>query len=314
MFRQNFSEFDFMKYGASCVAVLGGMVVATTGMATASGFKEYLNEPLESPVETLRTDLSYSGEARLAKGSDRIGNISVFQSDFNYSLTFEPSKTFSYELGLFYERFSLAVPDGGLTPSTLQSVGVSFGTKWQFADKWTLQAAAFPGLYSDFRDISFSDVRVTFYVGVSYAVSRDLQWVAGLIADPNGDIPVLGGIGARWKFAEKWTLVAILPKPAVEYQVSETLTAYFRGTLLGSSYRVAKDFGQTHGRPDLDDALVTYREIRVGTGFRCSVGKRLVSELEGGWTINRRFAYREQHLQLNGRGAPYVAGTLRFSF
>ena len=84
------------------------------------------------------------------------------------------------------------------------------------------------------------------------------------------------------------------------------VTFFAGATFSGGTYVVADDFGSRRGRSDLDAQPVDFQEVRVGGGLRYTFNDRLGIELGGGWTVDRRYHFRERHLLLNGDGAPYV--------
>ena len=63
------------------------------------------------------------------------------------------------------------------------------GFDYELSDQWLLRLEARPGLYSDFEDISFSDVNVPLIIGGTYLIDSSLQWIVGMLVDPWSDIP-----------------------------------------------------------------------------------------------------------------------------
>src|ERR1051325_4433342 len=74
--------------------------------------------------------------------------------------------------------------------------------------------------------------------------------------------PVLTG-----SFRPQWVLNAVMPTPRLEYEMNRYLSLYAGATMKEASYRVDEDFGDSHGISRLNNAILTYSEIRTGAGF-----------------------------------------------
>lgn len=260
------------------------------------------------------TGFSYSAPADLSIGTVNTGEMDAFHSDFSYLLRFKTSDTYAWGAGFAWERSGFGLPAGVPLPNTVNALTLKFQNDWQFADQWNLRIDVRPGLFSDLQDIDGGDFNAPLTIGLAYAQSKTLMWVAAANVDLQRDIPIIGGLGVRWQFAEDWTLSLLLPKPTLEYQVSPAATVYVGGELMGGAYRVAEDLGTRTGRPNLNDEIVSYREIRVGGGVRARLGQSVTANVEGGWVVDRRFTYEDADLQLNGDGALYFGLSLNARF
>jgi hypothetical protein len=92
----------------------------------------------------------------------------------------------------------------------------------------------------------------------------------------------------------------------LEYTPSRAWTFYVGGELQGGSYRLAEDFGNEHGRPELNGDKFAYREIRALGGVRWALARSLRLSLEAGYAADRRFEFREADWEFQARGAPFV--------
>jgi hypothetical protein len=286
--------------------------LATLGAAAQTG------SPITPPDTTSRHDyraeVSYAAPSRISLGSARLGDIDTFQTRLSYIATTRTSSNFSWRAGVAWDRYRFDIPAGAPLPSTVHALALKLGTDWRLNDRWSFQFEVSPGLYSDFADINLNDVDSPFALMATYSVNRDLQFFARANVTFRGEFPVMGGPGVRWKFADRTTLWLTLPKPRIEYALNPGLTLYAGGELRSGVFRVGEHLGTRHGRPNLDDANLNYREIRAGAGTRWQIAKKLALTAEGGWLIDRRFHFRDQDLQLNGDGAPYFQLGLNGSF
>lgn len=249
---------------------------------------------------------SYSAPADISRGTANLGEMDAVEFSLRYSARFQVNESYSYSIGLDYERWGFGLAPGLQVPNTLQGVSLVFGNRWKFADKWAVAVSARPGLYSDFDEITGDDVSVPVSVVFSYDVNPKLQLMFGANFQSGRDIPVLPAIGAVWKPDDKWTVSLILPRPSVSYAFDDKLSVFAGGELTGGAYTVGDNFGTRVGDPSLNGERLTYREIRAGGGVRYDFSKKLRLEVEGGWVIDRRFVYDDRKLQFNGDGAPYV--------
>jgi len=258
-------------------------------------------------VQRVSTSFTYSAPATLSIGSVQAGNMDTLRTDLRYSWLHKTSDEYSLGLGLGWERLGFGLPGGVPLPNTVQSLSLNFENNWKFAERWALRFSARPGIYSDMEEIGSRDFNMPMLVGLSYSPRADLSWVAAFNVDARRDLPVVGGLGVRWQFAEAWTLSLLLPKPTLEYQACSKATVFVGGELTGGAWRVSENLGTRTGSPAVNDQMVSYREIRAGAGVRTKVGERLNVILEGGWVIDRRFVYDKANLLFNGKGAPYVS-------
>jgi len=61
------------------------------------------------------------------------------------------------------------------------------------------------------------------------------------------------------------------------------------GDFRGDTYRVSHDFGTRRGNPELDNAIVDFKKIRVGAGFFMEYQTLLEVNLHGGYMVDRAF-------------------------
>lgn len=262
---------------------------------------------------TVTAEANYSFPSRISLGGGRSDDMDTFQHRLTYYANFPQNEAFQWRGGLDWQRFWFDVSSGAPLPDYLQSISVPLGMTWKFHEKWQLSGQIWPGIFSDFEDISEDDLRAPLTAALSYLQRPGLTWLAGFNFDHTRDFPIFGFVGVRWRFAERWNLSVIFPRPRLEYRATDNLRFYASMALAGGSYQVGEDFGTKHGAPRLDNERVSYREIRVGPGIRYRMG-RVSAELEGGWVVDRRFKYPDEDVLFNGDGTGYVRVSLSGSF
>jgi len=291
---------------------LAGGVLGGLGALQAQSYPATASH--EVAADSYRVDyygtVSYGGEGDVAVGDQRLGKLSLIHARAGAMANFQTSDRYAWRAGLDWQRFSFGTPNPSLMPNTLIGTALKLGNQWSFARDWSLRVDLSPGIYSDFEEVRWDDVNMPASVSVAYNVSPALQLMAAVNVDPRGEYPVLGGFGLRWNFSEDGTLYLMAPRPRIEYAFSTHWAGFVGADFVGGTFRVAEDFGRRHGRPELDNSLLSYREFRVGGGLRWLFSPALNLTLEGGWVLDRRFKYFDQHLMLNGDGAPYVQAVI----
>jgi len=208
-------------------------------------------------------------------------------------------------LGAEWERFSFGFPDSAPLPDTLQAVSLVLGLDTQLSDSILLRFQAQPGFYGT-DHFESQDVNIPFVIGGTYIYSPDLQLVLGIGVDIERKFPVLPGGGVRWKIARQWVLNAVLPTPRLEFALNKDLTFYAGGTVKETNFRVDDRFGSARGIPRLNQAVLTYGEIRTGAGAAWRVSSVITLSAEAGYQPYRDFDfYRADVRYHQDGGAPY---------
>jgi hypothetical protein len=306
-----------LALGSAC-AVPAQDAVTDTAPAAAPVDRQ-LNRFLLPPGEpgyrgTLEVSGTYVPGSGIRLGSAEFDDLSTTRTTARYLGAWISGGPVNWSVGGEWERFGFDTPANSLLPDSLQSVTLSLGVNWRFGERWAFLAETSPGIYSDFEDLSAEDLNAPTIAGLAYAVSARLQLFFQLSIDPRRDIPVVGGPGVRWQFADQWALSILLPRPRIEYQPNRQWLFYAGGEIVGGAYQLGESYGTERGRPDLDDTNMTYREIRAGAGAVWTLPGGFRLEGAGGWTFDRRFVVDERNLQWNGDGAPYFRLFLSYRY
>ncbi|HEV2840488.1 MAG TPA: DUF6268 family outer membrane beta-barrel protein [Chthoniobacterales bacterium] len=218
-------------------------------------------------------------------------------------------------LGAEYEIYDFDLPAGVQVPNRLQSAALIIGLDTKLSDSLLVRVEAKPGYYSG-RDFEGQDFNVPFIMGGTYLYSSTLQFVFGIAVDLEAQYPVLPGGGFRWKFAPQWVLNATAPTPRLEYEVNRALTLYAGADIRWKNFRVDNDFVGDPGDPgDLNNAILSYSEIRTGGGVIWKIGEACKLTVEGGYLPYREFDYHRTNVRYESEGgAPYGSISLRASF
>jgi len=248
---------------------------------------------------------TYIGEAAVSRGPHRVENFD--ESDTLLQFVFTPRvKPGVLRLGFEYEQFSFGLSKNAPLPNTLQSVAAIIGIDTQLSDSILVRLETTPGVYSEAFRPGSNVFNMPFDIGGTYIYSPDLQFVLGVSIDVERKYPVIPGGGIRWRFQPQWVLDAVAPKPRLEYEWNKNLTLYIGATLKQTNFRVSDDFGDTHGIPRLNHAVLTYSEVRTGAGFDWKVTRWLSLNAEAGYQPYRTFDFYRANVRFHEDGsAPY---------
>ncbi|MEI7729823.1 MAG: DUF6268 family outer membrane beta-barrel protein [Verrucomicrobiota bacterium] len=252
--------------------------------------------------------------SQLRVGDTKLGGLRSFNYDAGYTATTPLNEFLSLRLGLGWHRYDFDRPAAAPVPSQLQSVALRVGLSWQIAEKWKISGDLAPGIYSDFKDINWSDFNMPFGLRANFNQSPEVHWMFGFMVNVRSEYPVLPAVGVRWKLDDSWTLNLMVPKPGIEYKVNDALTLLAGGDFKGGAFRVAQDFGDRNGHRELNNQMLSYREIRAGVGLRYQMCKDWSVVADGGWMFDRRFRFKERYFSLRAPNAPYVQLGIQASY
>ena len=100
----------------------------------------------------------------------------------------------------------------------------------------------------------------------------------------------------------------MLPAPRLEYSFSKTLAGYIGADLRETTYRMDGDFGRSHGRRRLDNAIVDFTQIRVGAGASWNVTPQLIFECEAGVAVVHEFDFYRADTGVRSQDLPAYGG------
>jgi opacity protein-like surface antigen len=238
------------------------------------------------------------------------------ENDSILQLVFTPRiKLGVLRFGAEWERFSFGVPDSAPLPDTLQSVNLVIGLDTQLSDSILIRVEAQPGVYNSGLDDLSNDFNLPFVIGGTYIYSPDLQIVLGVGVDVERKYPVIPVAGVRWKMAPQWVLDAVLPTPRLDFEINRDVTLYAGANVKQTNFRVDDNFGDAHGIPKLNHAILSYSEVRTGAGFDWKVSPIMTFTGEVGYQPYRNFDFYRADVRYHQEsGAPYGMLSLHGAF
>jgi Domain of unknown function (DUF6268) len=256
---------------------------------------------------------TYVGDADVERGKHQVRNFSESDTILRFVLT--PRVPIGVlRMGASWEMFSFGMPQRSLLPNTLQSTSLVIGLDQAFSDSILVRLEATPGLYGT-NHLDFDDANVPFVAGGTYIYNPDLQLIVGVSVDIEGKYPVIPAAGLRWKMSRDWVLNAVLPEPRIEYAAARSLTVYLGANIKQTNFRVDDQFGNAQGRPQLNNAVLTYSEVRTGLGADWKLSPVVTLTAEAGYQPYRTFDFYRTDIRFHQSGsAPYGMISLHGAF
>jgi len=307
-------------------SVLSGlMVVLFVALTTIAGAGPILSESMPAPTpppegltplgSKFEVEAGYVGSGDVSGSDLNNGSVESIDTLVRYTYGHRIGRALTLGVGVEWQRFSFGFENSaGLLPNTLQSVGALFSVELFFSEQWITFAAIRPGLYSDFDDISTDDFNMSGVWIAAYRQTPDLTWFGGLTFDLNRDFPVVPVLGVRWKFADDWMVELAAPRSRIQYDFAPGWRVFGVAGYKGDAYRVGETFGSDSVWPILNNAWLTYREVRVGAGVGYKWNDTIDARLEAGAAVYREFNYNRVGVRLTADPAPFVSGAVSVRF
>ena len=216
-------------------------------------------------------------------------------------------------LGINSENVWLRSVIGVPVPDQINVLRFNTGVGVRFEEKWTVTASVGPMLYT-LDDIKSDDWGIMGTAGVVYRAKPNLTLIGGFVVNPDSEIPVFPGLGARWDIRTNLTLNLIFPRPGVIYRPMPKLSLFVGGGVSGATFRTDDAMGSKSGLPRFNRALATYWDFRLGVGAEYEIIKRLSVSLEGGYSLGRRIHYTDLDETVKFDPSPYFQAGLRYRF
>jgi hypothetical protein len=257
---------------------------------------------------------TYVGETGVERGHHTVQDFN--ESDTILRFVFTPRINLGVlRFGAEWEHFAFGFASGAPLPDTLQSISLILGLDTQLSDSILLRIQAEPGMYNTGVNNLSDDFNMPFVVGGTYIYNPNMQFILGVSVDVERKYPVIPAAGLRWQFQRQWVANAVLPTPRLEYEWTRNATFYLGADFKETNFRVDDHFGDRQGKPELNHAVLTYSEVRTGTGVDWKIAPSLTLTAEAGYQPYRSFDfYRTEVRYHQDNGAPYGMISLHGAF
>ncbi|PAW79116.1 MAG: hypothetical protein B9S32_03935 [Verrucomicrobia bacterium Tous-C9LFEB] len=271
--------------------------------------------PQSGVLEEASLQYSYAGKADLDSNP---GALDEQVTAFRYGASIPVNPEVTILAGVQYTRLDFGQSEGSPLPNSLETVAISTGLHYKISNQWSVFGIVSPqlNLLNSWDEISSQDIRMGGAVGAVYEFNKDLSVQFGLALNPGQkDWLIIPLLGLNWRFAESWTLNLGLPKTSIDYQLSQKLRlSVIEMAFHGGTYRTGSTYGNSVGRPELNDRDLTYTEVRVGTGATYALTKNVDLGLSAGVVAYREFKFEDSGYKQKVEPAPYVQVGVKVGF
>ncbi len=298
----------------SVATLLSASAMAQETASTPENLASHKWQDLSSPVAGQVT-LDYTYDA---PGATKFQGASLRHSDastlnFGVDTRIRVNDDWFVPVGLESENYFLDAVGGAPIPDDINTLHLRTGLGWHMNDQWTFTGVVGPSLYR-FDDIHSDDFGVSGGFLATYQQNPALTWTFGIMASPDNDVPVLPIVGVRWLISDHYTLEVGVPKTRLTYHIDRQWSLYTGLDLNGTTFRAEENLGTKTGFPQYNNALGTYRDIRLGIGASYEVLRGLRAEAEVGYSVYRRIDYSDIGQEVQFDPAPYVRVGVSYRF
>jgi hypothetical protein len=274
-----------------------------------------------SKVIDLTIDYSLLARENLTNSQSAYGRIGEQQIGVRANLSLPINDQFSLSAGGFYNNFLFDLGNPNPFPriplvDNLGTIGATFGFVYKASSRFSILGEVSPDFSGDLNKLTSKDFQIGGMFAVRYSPYGDdkLFFLLGVRVKTDAQPIVFPVAGIRWQPNDVLIFNLIAPRPEIDVKISRRITLFADGQFNGGDFRVPDSAGTTIGRPQFNNAVLTYREIRLGGGLRLKLLPFAAVQTEAGEALGRDFDYYRIHENLKVNNAPYVDTRLIFSF
>lgn len=284
----------------------------TTEFATTPQQNE-VREPGRRPLFDVTLESSYTagGKAKF-RGAD-FSNSDAYSVSLGLSTRAPLNEHWSIPLELRSQNLFLGSPGGVPVPGNINTLAFGTGLSYRPNDRWRFMAIVSPTLYK-FSDVGANDIGVSCSLTAMWNYSPSLKFMFGVVFSPDSDLKVMPVAGLDWAINDQLALRLMFPKPRLIYTLNDHWSFHAGAGLNMATFRTKDSLGTSIGLPQYNDAIGTYRDIRIGAGVGYRINKTLSVEADAGYSVNRQIDYTRIDKRVKFDPAPYAALGLRLSF
>jgi len=237
----------------------------------------------------------------------------AFNVNFGVGKKFTLNDHWFMRMNFGSDNLFLDTVSGAPIPDAVHTMRLGAGIGYHWNDKWTVTGMVNPMLYR-LDDVQGSDVGFSGGLLALYRANSKLTWSFGIMVAPDSDLPVLPMVGANWMINDQFTLQMMFPQPRLLYRVDRQWTLYTGLDMVGTTFRASDNFGTKIGMTEYNNALATYRDVRLGLGVGYHIISGLNAELEAGASVYRQIDYTKLDQQVKFNPSAYVRFALNCRF
>jgi hypothetical protein len=274
-----------------------------------------------SKVIDLTIDYSFLARESLPNSQSAYGRIGEQQIGVRANLSLPINDQLSLSAGGFYNNFLFDLGTPNPFPriplvDNLGTIGITFGFVYKASSRFSIRGEVSPDFSGDLNKLTSKDFQIGGMLAVRYSPYGDdkLFLLLGVRVKTDAQPIVFPVAGVHWQPSDALTFNLTVPRPEVDYTLTRRITLFGTGQFNGGDFRVPDSTGTAIGRPQFNNAVLTYREIRLGGGLRLKLLPFAAVQTEAGEALGRDFDYYRIHENLKVNNAPYVDTRLMISF
>jgi len=124
---------------------------------------------------------------------------------------------------------------------------------------------------------------------------------SGAVSMSNGSIQLFPSPAFAGKWHAQWVLNAVLPTPRLEFEMNRDVRST-PGECEANQFPVDDHFGDAHGIPRLNHAILSYSEVRTGAGFDWKVSPIVTFSGEIGYHRTGNFDFYRANIRYHQDG------------
>ncbi|MDD5169246.1 MAG: DUF6268 family outer membrane beta-barrel protein [Syntrophales bacterium] len=262
-------------------------------------------------------------DATLESSYTAAGKAKFHDAEFNDSNAYNVSldlrtraplnEHWNIPLELRSQNLYLGLLPGVPVPENIHTLQFGTGLSYRPDDRWRFTALVGPTLYK-FSDVSGNDIGFSGRLTAIWSYCPSLKFMFGVVFSPDSDLKVLPLAGLNWAINDQLDLRLMFPKPRLIYTLNDHWSFHVGASFNRATFRTTDSLGTSISLPQYNDAIATYREIRIGAGVGYRINKALSLEAEAGYSVNRQIDYTRIDERVEFYPAPYAALGLRLSF
>jgi hypothetical protein len=300
-----------LALACSAAALLTASAIAQeNGVATAGEFGRMPQPGQPVWQASMNSGYDVGGAARF--DGVKSGDSDVYNLRLGAGALVALTKDWYLNAGVYSDNFALGQVTGDPVPADIHTLRLGAGVSYRWNDQWSFTLLLSPALLR-LEDISGEDFDMSGGLLARYMMKPSLTMSFGLFVAPDSDIPVMPIVGLRWKIDDHYTLEVGMPKTRLSYLLEPKWSVYGGLDLNGSLFRANDDFGNklneqtgTTAYSKFNNALASYRDIRVGVGTSYEFLRGLRAELEAGYSVYREIDYIRLDNYVRFSPSPYV--------
>ena len=265
------------------------------------------------PLAEVSLDGSYTGSGKAKFQGVKTGKSDAYNLNARISSHVDLNETWFLPVGLDSQNLYLGSVPGVPVSTSLHTLSLNTGIGYRYNEQWMFLGLFNPTLYR-FNHVGGKDIGFSGGLTAAWQYSPTVRWLFGVIVNPDSDVPALPIAGVDWQMSDDWELRLSFPQPRIIYEPNQRVNYYFGANIVDTTYRTSDTLGTGIGLTQYDNALATYRDIRIGFGVHYELTKSLSAEAEAGYSVDRQIRYNDVKETVKFDPAPYVRLGLNWNF